>query len=55
MNTEELALNLYKIYLDIDITDQRVCFYDDRIRDNWIRIAKTIQENYLEFFVYGGT
>lgn len=55
MNDEELALNIYKIYLNVPIEDKRVKFYDDTTRKHWLRIARTIADNYLPFFVMGGT
>lgn len=55
MDDEELALNIYRIYLNVPIKDTRVKFYDDTTRNHWIRIARTIADNYLAFFVMGGT
>ncbi len=63
MDDEELALSLYKIYLGLETSEtelisqmhSKVRFYTEDVKAKWIRIAKTIKENYLELFVMGGT
>jgi hypothetical protein len=58
MNDEELALNLYKIYLGLDWEKEYknpVRFYHDSVKQKWIQMAREIKKAYLPFFVYGGT
>jgi len=55
MDTEELAKWLYAKYNDFEDWRSVTFFFAPGVKIRWMKLAKELQENYLELFVKSGT